>query len=192
MLELAFPLTGDVLVLNPPGHHRYAFDCVQVRDRRRPSPSDWRWLLGRARLGDWAGWASQVRAPVGANVVAARDGVPDRQRFSVVDMWDAYVRQPRQEHDDPMALAGNYIVLRAGPVAILLAHLRCGSIRVARGDRVCAGDPIGEVGASGNAVAPHLHLETREEDICDGAPVPFAVKSLGRPLARVERIHVRN
>ncbi|MDE2970686.1 MAG: M23 family metallopeptidase [Acidobacteriota bacterium] len=40
-------------------------------------------------------------------------------------------------------------------------HLRRGSVKVAVGQRVAAGDPLGEIGSSGCSTAPHLHFEVR-------------------------------
>ena len=43
---------------------------------------------------------------------------------------------------------------------LLYAHLNQAPV-IAAGQRVTCGQPIGEVGTSGNSVNPHLHLETR-------------------------------
>ena len=40
-------------------------------------------------------------------------------------------------------------------------HLRQGSVKVGIGQRVAAGEPLGEVGSSGCSTAPHLHFEVR-------------------------------
>jgi murein DD-endopeptidase MepM/ murein hydrolase activator NlpD len=46
-------------------------------------------------------------------------------------------------------------------VYTVYAHLRKGSVRVAPGDCVAAGDPVGRVGRSGRASTNHLHFELR-------------------------------
>ncbi|MXX85535.1 MAG: M23 family metallopeptidase [Acidobacteria bacterium] len=43
-------------------------------------------------------------------------------------------------------------------------HLRRGSVRVAVGQRVAAGEALGEIGSSGCSTAPHLHFEVRGPD----------------------------
>ena len=43
-------------------------------------------------------------------------------------------------------------------------HLRRGSVRVAAGQGVAAGEALGEVGSSGCSTAPHLHFEVRGPD----------------------------
>ena len=51
------------------------------------------------------------------------------------------------------------------------AHLARGSVRVAVGDLVVTGQPLGTVGSSGCSTAPHLHFEVRD---AEGAVVdPF-------------------
>ncbi len=54
---------------------------------------------------------------------------------------------------------GNHVILEIGDgVYAFYAHLGRGSVSVAEGDRVTAGQQIGTLGNSGNTSAPHLHL----------------------------------
>lgn len=54
---------------------------------------------------------------------------------------------------------GNRVVVRHGGDWLThYCHLRQGSVRVAKGDRVETGDVVGQVGMSGLAQFPHLHL----------------------------------
>ena len=76
----------------------------------------------------------------------------------------------------PDAINGNGLVIdHGGSWQSVYGHLRQGSLRVAAGDRVEAGQPLGLVGVSGNSNFPHLHFtvvkDYREID-------PFSGKNL--------------
>ncbi|TDB86161.1 M23 family metallopeptidase [Actinomadura sp. KC216] len=73
---------------------------------------------------------------------------------------------------------GNSVVLDLGDgVYALFAHLRHGSVRVRKGDRVRAGDVIGQVGNSGNSSEPHLHFHLMDRPRpMAAAGVPFAFR----------------
>ena len=65
---------------------------------------------------------------------------------------------------------GNRVVIRhilpdGQVVYSLYAHLKAHSVLVRKGDVVAAGQPIAEVGRTGRATAPHLHLEIRTKKI---------------------------
>ena len=59
---------------------------------------------------------------------------------------------------------GNGVVIRhADGWETQYCHLRRGSVQVAEGDRVEAGEPLGLVGMSGEANFPHVHLSVRRD-----------------------------
>jgi murein DD-endopeptidase MepM/ murein hydrolase activator NlpD len=52
-------------------------------------------------------------------------------------------------------------------VALLLAHLQQGSVKVAAGSRVQRGDELARCGSSGNSTEPHLHLQAQRRPYFD-------------------------
>ena len=88
---------------------------------------------GRRHLGQ------DVLAPAGAVLVAARGG--------------------RVTHRAFQGAAGNYLVIAADDGTDHVYMHLLGAARVSPGQRVQAGEPIGRVGQSGDATAPHLHFE---------------------------------
>jgi hypothetical protein len=76
-------------------------------------------------------------------------------------------------------LLGNHVVVRAGDgTHAVLAHLRRGSVLVARGDRVAAGQQVAECGNSGNSSEPHLHVQLTDSAwVAGSCGVPMAVRA---------------
>ncbi|MCP9861232.1 MULTISPECIES: M23 family metallopeptidase [unclassified Cyanobium] len=101
----------------------------------------WGWRFSQAR-GAWRLHTGvDLIAPEGTAVLAVQAG-----RVQRVDAISGYGLTVLIDH--------------GGGWSSLYAHLRQAS--VAEGDSVGAGQPIGEVGQSGNASTPHLHLEVRQ------------------------------
>lgn len=93
---------------------------------------------------------------------------------------------------DPDNRAGNFIAVDCGEFIVILAHLRQGSIVVAAGDGVEPGDPLGEMGNSGNSSEPHLHLHA-QRGLPTDAPLggePLWLSINGQFPVRNERIIV--
>ena len=85
----------------------------------------------------------------GHDISAAR-GTPVVAPYSGVVTWVRYQRGG----------AGHYVVLHADDeLDYVFMHLRRGSILVAAGQRVAAGEQLGEVGNSGRSFGAHLHFE---------------------------------
>lgn len=65
-----------------------------------------------------------------------------------------------------------------GGAYVLLAHLQAGSLRVAVGDRVVAGQELGACGNSGNSTQPHLHIQAMDSvDPYRARGIPLAFRS---------------
>ncbi|MGI5420233.1 M23 family metallopeptidase [Actinomadura luteofluorescens] len=80
-------------------------------------------------------------------------------------------------------VVGNSVTLDLGDgTYAVFAHLRRGSTRVSKGDRVRAGDVLGEVGNSGNSSEPHLHFHLMDRPrplAAAGLPFAFPYESGG-------------
>ena len=101
----------------------------------------------------------EVRAAAAGVVTALRDG-----------MVDASAEDTGLQPDDPQACGNGIALDHGGGWTTQYCHLRRGSLRVAEGDPVVAGQPLALVGLSGNTSFPHLHLGVRR----DGQPIdPF-------------------
>lgn len=63
------------------------------------------------------------------------------------------------------AAEGNLIIIQsADRVEIWLAHLKQGSVLVEKNDRITTGEKLAEVGATGAAARPHLHIHAQRLD----------------------------
>ncbi|WP_286829400.1 MULTISPECIES: M23 family metallopeptidase [Kordiimonas] len=105
------------------------------------------------------------RMEAGVSVVAAASGEVLRLRDGVDDVS---VRETGKDGVDGKE-CGNGIVLDHGNGwQTQYCHLKEGSLAVKRGDRVEAGDILGQVGMSGLTEFPHLHFTTRlNKDVVD-------------------------
>ncbi len=198
-LGLTSPVRGRWLALNSPtsrvpshGVHAwsqtYACDLVHdPEDGTRPS-SGW-WPVAR-RPEEFPGFGQPVASPVDGTVVRVVDVMRDHwSRSSPLGVvW--FLLEGVRELLGPAGVLGNHVGVRTDEgTVVLLAHLRRRSVTVARGDRVSAGDVVGECGNSGNSTEPHLHLQAMDRSspwvaagmpfTLDGSPVPPNGSSLG-------------
>jgi len=135
-----------------------AWVCTQGNDGEHTHQGAWRHGLdfeqadteGRrhrgtgALLEDWLCYREPVCAVAAGTVVAVTDGVPDNPvgELNLADNW------------------GNVVVVQHAPgLFSLVAHLCPGTIRVAVGQVVAAGEVLGLCGNSGRSPAPHLHVQ---------------------------------
>lgn len=107
-----------------------------------------------------------VQAVAAGKVLRARDGEPDHLAMTAAD------RQAVANKE-----CGNGVVIRhEGGYETQYCHMKQGSILVKPGDEVTQGQHIGEVGASGLAQFPHVHLTVRK----DGEKIdPLTGKAVG-------------
>ncbi len=145
---------------------RWAYDFL-VTEHGRSHRGD-----GRA-LADYLAYDRPVRAPADGLVRVAHDGEPD---------------MPPGKRSPKPAL-GNHVVLEVAPGEFLFVlHLREGSVAVAAGARVAAGQVIGRVGNSGTSTEPHVHVHLQDAPrpyFAEGIPFDFfGYRQEGRLVAR--------
>ena len=149
-------------------------DCtVQQYFDHDPGPGDRDYACGAASYDGHDGTDIRVKTFAdiarGVAVLAAADGVVQAGRDGMAD-------KPVRSEADRKALKGldcgnGVVVDHGGGWETQYCHMRRGSKAVKPGARVKAGDKLGEVGMSGDAGFPHVHLTVRK----DGAAVdPFA------------------
>lgn len=133
---------------------RFALDLLVLKDGRSHAGDP-------AVLENYHCWNRPILAPADAVVASAVDTLPDQKIGQT----------------DPRNPAGNHVVLDFGNGEYgFLAHLKQGSVRVAKGDRVTAGTEIGRCGNSGNTSEPHLHFHLQNSPLFgqgEGLPVQF-------------------
>jgi peptidase M23-like protein len=143
----------------------YAIDFIAVDEHGRPAPRTWRSVFAVEPPEVFRGFGEPILAPAGGTVVAAHDGEADHAaRRSQVTLVPYALGQRQRVREGAAAIAGNHVVIALGPGGpfVLTAHLRRGTVRVAPGEAVRAGDQIGECGNSGNSTQPHVHVQVTD------------------------------
>jgi hypothetical protein len=138
---------------------RFAIDYEQLRADGQLFGGD------RAKTDSYLYFGSDVHAVADGPVVAVLDGLPEQ--VPGVDPTGLTLAQ----------YGGNHVVqdLGNGNFAFY-AHLKTGSVKVKPGDRLSAGQVLGNVGNTGNSSAPHLHfhvMSTSDPLRSDGLPFVF-------------------
>ena len=176
-VDLASPLRGTYVVLNggvspfTNAHFRvrpqdYALDIVGVNVFGARAS-----LFGSSRdLESYVIYGDPIFSPCDGRISVAIDDLPDHIPPA----------------GDTENLAGNHVLIECGGIEVLVAHMRQHSVRVTVGEVVAVGDPLGEVGNSGNTSEPHLHIHAERGGepgvILDGDAVPITID--GRFLVR--------
>ncbi len=118
---------------------------------------------------DWYGYGETVYSATDGVVVHSRDDLPDAPLNDSGGGNDT-VKAP----DD---YGGNGVVVKIDDDRYALyAHIQQGSVIPQVGDEISAGDPIGELGSTGNSSAPHLHFGIQETaDAFGSNSVPYVI-----------------
>jgi hypothetical protein len=179
---IELPLRGEWQLPRSPLHDRFAFDFQAVVAGRTGTKRFWRAIVGAVSVSDFYSWEQPVYAPFDGIVITARDGWPDRMRVNlIVDLLRLLRPAAALDAGDLRPATGNYILVESGDIAVLLAHLHEGSVRVATGDAVLAGQHVAQVGNSGRSLMPHLHLQVMDgRDPLTAKIIPFRVRAYER------------
>ena len=103
---------------------------------------------------DYLGFGVAVYATGNGIIADCRDAVEDNRMVSEEEILK-----------NEKAYGGNYIIIDHGNGEFSwFGHLKQGSIKVKKGQKVKQGEVIGALGASGNSLFPHLHYELRNGD----------------------------
>jgi hypothetical protein len=167
-VDLSFPLEadgeyavlqgGNSLALNP-FHHWFASDEHAVDIVKLAAFGNRARRLVPGRLTDYATFDAAVRGPCTGVVEFLEDDLPDHAPGEM----------------DWQHPPGNHVLLRCGPVRILLAHLRQGSVVVSAGERILAGQLVARIGNSGGTREPHLHIGAMDALSDESFPAARAV-----------------
>jgi hypothetical protein len=195
-IVLDLPFRGRWLARNSParrvpshGTHAlgttYAIDFIAVDERGRSAPSSWRSWLSVEPPEAFVGFGQPILAPISGSVVAVHDGEEDHEaRRSQLALVPYMLGQAGRLRAGAAAIAGNHVVsaIGEGGPYVALVHLRRGSIGVAVGDEVDAGDRLGDCGNSGNSTQPHVHVQVADSldwSTARGLPMAFRFRRTG-------------
>ena len=198
-LHVAVPVRGRWRGLNSPASkipshtHRlaqtYAIDITHDPEGASPRTFDPLWAPMR-RPESFPSFGQEVLSPVDGEVIAVHGTSRDHlSRLSWPGIAYLLLEGFVRSLGAPRHLLGNHVMVRAvaadaaggavdGPVAVL-AHLRRGSPTVKVGERVRAGQVIGQCGNSGNSSDPHVHFQLMDApDIETARGLPFTWRHL--------------
>ncbi len=168
------PVRGRWVSCNSPGSkvpshgvrahgQMYAVDLVQDASEGATDPA---FLLGWSLRGsspeNYPGYGAPVLAMAAGTVVHVTDQVRDHRAR---DSWPTLIWMLTLEGffrvlGGARSIMGNRVIIQHDDgTCAAYAHLRQGSAAVRPGDRVQTGQPLGQVGNTGNTSEPHLHVQ---------------------------------
>lgn len=177
------PLEGEWKFLRPLGHHPYAYDFVQLDEKRKATHTSagLRFTVDSIPASNFFCWSKPVYAPVDGRVIRVGNGWNDHESTNIwktIQFWynATYKFCPKIENGrlDIRPNAGNHVMIETPEgYIVFLAHLRNQTIVVSENTLVKRGELIGNIGNSGNSTMPHLHI-----NIFDQMNDPYSAKLL--------------
>ncbi|MFJ9409282.1 M23 family metallopeptidase [Streptomyces sp. NPDC101393] len=193
-VEVAAPVTGRWNALNSPADkvpshgtrsygQAYAIDIVAEPEPGARPGFGW-WPLAR-RNDDFPAFGAPLLAVADATVIRADDRQRDHlSRTSWLALGYLFIVEGLfRSMGGVRRVVGNHVILDLGEgTYALYAHLRRGSLAVRTGDRVHAGQQLGQCGNSGNSTEPHVHFQLMDDaDPDTAAGTPFTWRGIGVP-----------
>lgn len=179
-LDVTFPLRagtyyvlqgGPSAVTNPfhaLGSSKLAIDIVKLNSLGNRADG-----IAPLELSAYPIFGEKLYSPCQGVVFKVRDSLPD-----------STPGDPDTGHPE-----GNYITLKCADIDILMAHLKRGSIKVAPGEEVVAGQPLAEIGNSGNTLEPHLHVDATRNGREMGLSFDGRSLSINSVIIRKQEVH---
>lgn len=170
-IELSFPLKngtyyvgqgGNQVLMNYHQDHpgqKYALDILKLNKIGTRASG-----LYPEELDKYQIFEDNLYSPCNGKVVNIQNALPD-------------LPPPKSDPENP---EGNHVTLSCEnyDATILLAHMKKGSIVVAKDEKVTTGQKLGKVGNSGNTSEPHLHIHAEKDG--KGVPITFNDRFLVR------------
>lgn len=182
------PLKGEWVAINTPGDkipshgtdslgQRYAYDFYQIDSKSGGKQKFYKsnnltYRLKGVGLQDCYCYKQPVFSPVKGRVVVAKDGVKEPSHLHpLLDFTKLVLRTIYAttqglllpvDKINLQKLIGNYIIIKFGIHYAFLAHLSTGTVTVREGQNIEIGEKLGEVGHTGNSIAPHLHFHVMD------------------------------
>jgi hypothetical protein len=150
------------------------------------------------RVEDYHCFGREVVAIAGGEVVRVLDGLADdngslKKRDESDEAYAGRValNQMKLLKENPGGIPGNTVVIRhsKGEYSVY-GHLKQGSIRIKKGERVEQGQVIGLVGHTGNSTEPHLHFSVNNgPDLFNSRSLPVVFSNI-KTLMGEDRIYL--
>jgi hypothetical protein len=161
--------------------NRYAYDFNSIDQQGRMYKNS------PFQKTNWFVFGKPVYAPGSGRVIESQNNVPDNSYKGRI------VQSPDLAGGMDSLGMGNYVVINHGNGEFsVILHMEKGTVRFRSGDMVKAGQQIGNVGFSGDAIYPHVHytlMNGPKEQVNEGIPSYFHLYYLyyGSKVMQIKR-----